>query len=144
MRVQEAVVRQLAQSSSATYALASTRVYWNVLPKNPVLPFVRVSKSAKRPIIQGLTFVSDPSIVDIQIGCFAKTQEAAADLADAVTADLSGYGTVWQSLPLTSPVTDGALTAKIEPTGEEDVVNVDELTELVIAGEVRTFSVHTR
>ncbi len=143
MRVQEAVVRQLAQTSSSTYALASTRVYWNLLPKNPVLPFVRISKTAKRPIIQGLTFAGEPSITDISVGCFAKTQEAAADLADAVTADLAGYGTVWTSLPLTSPVTDGALTAKIEPTGEEDLIS-DDLIDLGVAGEARTFSVHTR
>lgn len=143
MRVQEAVVRQLAQTSSSTYALASTRVYWNLLPKNPVLPFVRISKTAKRPIIQGLTFAGEPSITDISVGCFAKTQEAAADLADAVSADLAGYGTVWTSLPLTSPVTDGALTAKIEPTGEEDLIS-DDLIELGVAGEARIFSVHTR
>ncbi len=143
MRVQEAIVRQLAQTSSATYALASTRVYWNLMPKNPTLPFVRISKTAKRPIIQGLTFAGEPSITDISVGCFAKTQESAADLADAVTTDLSSYGTVWQSLPLTSPVTDGALTAKIEPTGEEDLIS-DDLIELGVAGEARTFSVHTR
>lgn len=136
-------MRQLAQTSSATYALASTRVYWNLMPKNPTLPFVRISKTAKRPIIQGLTFAGEPSITDISVGCFAKTQEAAADLADAVTADLAGYGTVWTSLPLTSPVTDGALTAKIEPTGEEDLIS-DDLIELGVAGEARTFSVHTR
>lgn len=143
MRVQEAIVRQLAQTSSATYALASTRVYWNLMPKNPTLPFVRISKTAKRPIIQGLTFAGEPSITDISVGCFAKTQEAAADLADAVSADLAGYGTVWTSLPLTSPVTDGALTAKIEPTGEEDLIS-DDLIELGVAGEARIFSVHTR
>jgi len=143
MRVQEAITRQLAQTSSATYAVCGTRVYWNLLPKNPVLPFVRVSKTAKRAIIQGLTFTSEPSITDIQIGCFAKTQEAAADLADAVTADLSTYGTIWQALPLTSPVTGGALTAKIEPTGEEDLIS-DDLIELGVAGEARTFSVHVR
>ena len=143
MRVQEAVVRQLTQADSATYALASNRVYWNLLPKNPAFPFVRISKTSKRPILQGLTFASEPSITDISVGCFAKTQEAAADLADAVTADLSGYGTEWKSLPLTSPVTDGALTAKIEPTGEEDLIS-DDLIELGVAGEARTFSVHTR
>lgn len=136
-------MRQLAQTSSATYALASTRVYWNLMPKNPTLPFVRISKTAKRPIIQGLTFAGEPSITDISVGCFAKTQEAAADLADAVSADLAGYGTVWTSLPLTSPVTDGALTAKIEPTGEEDLIS-DDLIELGVAGEARIFSVHTR
>lgn len=143
MRVQEAIVRQLAQTSSATYALCGVRVYWNLLPKNPVLPFVRISKTAKRTIIQGLTFAGEPSITDISVGCFAKTQEAAADLADAVTADLARYGTVWTSLPLTSPVTDGALTAKIEPTGEEDLIS-DDLIDLGVAGEARTFSVHTR
>lgn len=143
MRVQEAITRQLSQTSSATYALCGTRVYWNLLPKNPTFPMVRISKTAKRPIIQGLTFASEPSITDIQIGCFAKTQEAAADLADAVSSDLSTYGTVWQALPLTSPVTSGYLTVKIEPTGEEDLIS-DDLVELGIAGEARTFSVHTR
>lgn len=143
MRVQEAIVRELTQTDTATYALASTRVYWNLLPKNPVLPFVRISKTSKRPIIQGLTFASEPSITDIQIGCFAKTQEAAADLADAVTTDLSGYGTTWGTLPDTTPATAGALTAKIEPTGEEDLIS-DDLVELGVAGEARTFSVHTR
>jgi hypothetical protein len=143
MRVQEAIVRELTKTTTATYALASTRVYWNLLPKNPTFPFVRVSKVSKRPILQGLTFVGEPSITDIQVGCFAKTQEAAADLADAVYADLAGYGTTWQSLPLTSPVTGDALTAKIEPTGEEDLIS-DDLIDLGVAGEARTFSVHTR
>lgn len=143
MRVQEAIVRQLQQTSAATYALASTRIYWNLLPKNPSFPFVRVTKTAKRSIIEGLTFASEPSITEVQIGCFAKTQEGAADLADAVAADLSTYGTVWQALPLTSPVTSGSLTAKIEPTGEEDLIS-DDLLELGVAGEARTFSVHTR
>jgi len=143
MRVQEAITRQLAQTSSATYALAGTRVYWNLIPKNPTFPMVRISKTAKRSIIQGITFASEPSITDIQIGCFAKTQEAAADLADAVSSDLSTYGTIWQALPLTSPVTGDALTAKIEPTGEEDLIS-DDLIELGVAGEARTFSVHTR
>jgi hypothetical protein len=143
VRVQEAITRQLAKTDSATYAIASTRVYWNLLPKNPTLPFVRVSKTAKRPIIQGLTFASDPSITDVVIGCFAKTQQAAADLADAVSSDLSGCGTVWAALPNTTPATDGSLTVKIEPTGEEDLIS-DDLIELGVAGEARTFSVHTR
>lgn len=143
MRVQEAIVRELQQTTTATYALASTRIYWNLIPKNPTLPFVRVSKVAKRPIIQGLIFTSEPSITDVQIGCFAKTQEAAADLADAVSADLDGYGTSWLALPDTTPATSGALTAKIEPTGEEDLSSED-LIELGVAGEARTFSVHTR
>ena len=143
MRVQEAITRQLAKTDSATYAICATRVYWNLIPKNPTFPFVRVSKVAKRCLIQGLTFTADPSITDIQIGCFAKTQEGAADLADAVSSDLSGYGTVWAALPNTTPATDGALTAKIDPTGEEDLIS-DDLIELGIAGEARTFSVHTR
>lgn len=143
MRVQEALVRQLTQTSSATYAIVGTRVYWNIIPKNPQFPLVRISKTGKRSIIQGLTFTSDPSITDIQAGCFAKTQEGAADLADAVDSDLSSYGAEWKSLPLTSPVTGDALTAKIEPTGEEDLIS-DDLIELGVAGEARTFSVHTR
>jgi hypothetical protein len=143
VRVQEAIVRELTKAGSATAALVDTRVYWNLLPKNPTFPFVRISKTAKRPLIQGLTFAGEPSITDIQVGCFAKTQEAAADLADAVSADLSSYGTTWRSLPLTSPVTDDALTVKIEPTGEEDLIS-DDLIDLGVAGEARTFSVHTR
>ena len=143
MRVQEALVRELTKTTSATYAIVGTRVYWNLIPKNPQFPMVRISKTAKRSIIQGLTFTSEPSITDVQIGCFAKTQEGAADLADAITTDLAGYGTTWGTLPLTSPVTGDALTAKIEPTGEEDLIS-DDLVELGVAGEARTFSVHTR
>lgn len=143
MRVQEAIVRELIKTTTATYALCGTRIYWNLLPKNPAFPFVRVSKTGKRPILQGLTFTAEPSITDLQISCFAKTQEAAADLADAVSADLDGYGTSWLALPDTAPATSGALTVKIEPTGEEDLISED-LIELGIAGEARTFSVHTR
>lgn len=143
MRVQEAITRQLAKTDAATYAICGTRVYWNLTPKNPTLPFVRISKTAKRPLLQGLTMAADPAIIDIQIGCFAKTQEGAADLADAVSSDLSGYGTTWSSLPNTTPATDGALTVKIEPTGEEDLIS-DEMIDFGIAGEARTFSVHQR
>lgn len=143
MRAAEAIVRQLSQSTTDTYAIVGSRVYWNTLPKNPTFPLVRVSKTAFRPLIQGLQFARDPGITDVQVVCLAKTQEQAADLADAVTADLAAYFETWTDLPLTSPATSGALAAKIEPTGEQDMLD-DEMVEYGIAGEARAFSVHTR
>ena len=143
MRAAEAIVRQLVQTTTATYAIAGARVYWNVIPKNPTFPFVRVAKVAFQPLITGLQFRRDPGIPQIDVICLAKTQETAADLADAVTSDLTAYFNVFTELPLTSPATNGALMAKIEPTGEQDLLD-DDMIELGIAGEVRSFSVHTR
>lgn len=143
MRAAEAIVRHLAQSTTDTYAIAGARVYWNTMPKNPTFPLVRVSKTGFRPLIQGFQFARDPGITDIQVVCIAKTQEEAADLADAVTSDLSSYFDEWTELPLTSPATAGALTAKVEPTGEQDILD-DDMVEYGVAGEARTFSVHTR
>ena len=143
MRAAEAIVRQLVQTTTATYAIAGTRIYWNTMPKNPTFPLVRVAKISFQPLIQGLQFARDPGVTGVQVIAIAKTQEEAADLADAITADLDGYFEEWTDLPLTSPATSGALTAKIEPTGEQDLLD-DDMVELGLAGEARTFSVHTR
>jgi hypothetical protein len=143
MREAEAIVRQLEQTSTATYAIAGTRIYWNTLPKNPTFPLVRVSKISFQPLIQGLSFARNPGIAGVQVIALAKTQEEAADLADAITADLAAYCDEWTDLPLTSPPTSGALAAKIEPTGEQELLD-DDMVEYGLAGEARTFSVHTR
>lgn len=143
MRAAEAIVRQLSQTTTDTYAITGTRIYWNVIPKNPTFPMVRVSKNSFQPLQQGLQFKRDPGITGVQVVCLAKTQEQAADLADAVNADLADYFNDWVSLPLTSPATNGALTAKIEPTGESDLLD-DDMIELGIAGEARSFAVHER
>jgi hypothetical protein len=102
-----------------------------------------VEKTSFQPLIQGLQFARDPGITGVNVICMAKTQEAAADLADAVTSDLSAYFIQFTELPLTSPATSGAFKAKIEPTGEQDLLD-DDMIEYNVAGEARSFSVHTR
>lgn len=143
MRAAEAIVRQLSQTTTATYEIVGTRIYWNVIPKNPTFPLVRVSKISFQPLIQGLQFARDPGITGVQVIALAKTQEEAADIADAINTDLSAYFVQWTELPLTSPATSGALTAKIEPTGEQELLD-DDMIEYGVAGELRSFSVHTR
>ena len=142
MRIQEAIVRQLQQTTTATYALAGTRIYWAITAKDPTLPFVRVRKAAHTPITSGILPRRLPATATLEIVAYAKSQDAAADLADAITADLISW--VNADMPATSPVTAGAVRVQgIKPGDEVDLVSEDALA-LNIFAESREFFVHYR
>jgi hypothetical protein len=141
MRIQEAVVRQLQQASTATYAIVGTRTYWNISAKDPVLPFNRVRKSGHDPISVGLQSRRLPAMATIEIVSYAKTQQEAAALAEAVESDLSGFT---GDMPNTSPATAGAVHIhQIEPGTEEDLVSEEALS-LNIYAEAREYLIRYR
>lgn len=138
MRVQEAIVRQLQLSTTATYAIVGTRTFWSVTGKNPEIPFVRVRKSGHLPQSQGMVSRRLPGNANIEVICYAKSQDAAADLADAVAADLTTFR---GKMPGTSPVTSGAIyVSQVEPGNEEDLVT-EELFDRNIFAEAREYIV---
>ena len=138
MRVQEAVVRHLQRATTATYAIAGTRVYWAITAKDPVLPFVRVRKSGHEPMLGGFIARRLPAAATLEIVAYAKSQDAAADLAEAIASDLIGYH---GDMPLTSPVTAGAIfVAQVDPGSEEDLVSEEALA-LNIFAESREFTI---
>jgi len=141
MRIQEAVVRQLQQTTTATYAIVGSRVYWNISAKDPVIPFIRVRKSAHEPLAVGLQSRRLPAVATIEIVAYAKTQEGAATLAEAVAADLDAYT---GDMPNTSPATAGAVHIhQIEPGTEEDLVSEEALS-LNIYAEAREYLIRYR
>lgn len=149
MRVQEAIVRQLQQVTTATYAITSVGpksvardganfIFWAILAKNPELPFVRVRKSAHEPQLKGFVARRLPANATIEIVGYAKSQDAAADLMDAVTADLVPFTGL---MPNTSPPTSGAITvSQVEVGTEEDLVSEESLERNIFA-EAREFVV---
>jgi hypothetical protein len=141
MRIQEAIVRHLQLTGTATQALVGHRTYWNITAKDPVLPFVRVRKLDHRPIASGLQARRLPAETTIEVVAYAKSQEQAATLSEAVSADLIGYT---GEMPLTSPVTAGAVhIGIIDPQNEEDLVS-EEAAAMNIFAEARTYLVHYR
>ena len=141
MRIQEAIVRQLQQTTTATYAIVGTRVYWAISAKDPTLPFVRVRKSAHEPLSVGMQSRRLPAMATIEIVAYAKSQEGAAALAEAVAADLDAYT---GDMPNTSPATAGAAhVSQIEPGTEEDLVSEEALA-LNIYAEAREYLVRYR
>lgn len=141
MRLQEALVRQLQQTSTATYAIVGTKVFWSITSKDPAPPFVRIRKVGHRPMTLGLQSRRLPADMTIEVVSYAKSQDGAADLADAIAADLINYNGV---MPLTSPPTAGALHVHgIQPGNEEDLVSEDALA-LNIFAESREYLVRYR
>jgi hypothetical protein len=74
MRIQEAIVRHLQLTGTATQALVGQRTYWNITAKDPVLPFVRVRKLDHRPIASGLQARRLPAETTIEVVAYAKSQ----------------------------------------------------------------------
>jgi hypothetical protein len=141
MRIQEAIVRHLQLTGTATQAIVGTRTFWNITAKDPVLPFVRVRKLDHRPLSGGMQARRLPAETTIEVVAYAKSQESAATLAEAVADDLIGYT---GQMPPTSPVTAGALhIGIIEPQNEEDLVS-EEAAAMNIFAEARTYLVHYR
>ena len=138
MRVQEAIVRQLQQTTTAAYAIAGLRTYWAITAKDPVLPFIRVRKSGHEPLLQGFKSRRLPANTTIEIVSYAKSQDAAADLAEAIATDLIGFTGL---MPNTSPVTAGAIyVSQVDPGNEEDLVSEDAVA-LNIFAESREYTV---
>jgi hypothetical protein len=141
MRLQECLVRQLQLSTTATYAIVGTKVFWSITAKDPNPPFVRIRKVGHRPLTNGLQSRRLPAEMAIEVVAYAKSQEAAADLADAIAADLINYNGL---MPSTSPATSGALHVNgIQPGGEEDLVSEEALA-LNIFAESREYLVRYR
>lgn len=141
MRLQECLVRQLQLTTSATYAIVGTKTFWSITNKDPVPPFVRLRKVGHRPLTNGLKSRRLPAEMSIEVVTYAKSQEAAADLADAVASDLIDFNGL---MPNTSPVTAGAIhVSGIQPGTEEDLVSEDALA-LNIFAESREYLVRYR
>ena len=138
MRIQEAIVRQLQQTTSATYAITGTRIFWSITATDPTLPFVRIRKSGHAPQMVGISTQRLPAEASIEVVCYAKTQAGAADLADAVNADLMAIS---GTLPNTSPATSGAVwVSGVTPGTEEDLVSEDAFAKGIFA-EMREYAI---
>lgn len=143
MRLQSGLVTHLQQSGTATMTIvgAASKIMWSITPKDPNPPFVRLRKTGHRPMTLGIKSRRLPAEMTIEAVAYAKSQEAAADLADAIAADLIGYN---GPMPLTSPPTAGALhVSGIEPGTEEDLISEDALA-LNIYAEARLYLVRYR
>jgi hypothetical protein len=141
MRLQECIIRQLRQTTSATYAIVGTKTFWSITSKDLNPPFVRVRKVGHRPLTNGLQSRRLPAEMSVEIVAYAKSQENAADLADAVAADLINFN---GPMPSTSPATSGALHVQgIQPGTEEDLVSEEALA-LNIFAESREYLVRYR
>ena len=140
MRIQSAIVAYLQQASTATYALVASRTSWAIPETNPALPFIRVRKAGHRPLAKAMaTQTQYPSEANIEIIAYAKSQDGAADIMDAVTADL--LAVISQRLPVTSPVTAGVPWVNmIHVADEEDLVSEEARAKGIFA-EARTYSV---
>jgi hypothetical protein len=131
VRIQEAIVKQLQQTSTATYAIVGTKVYWGISGPDPTPPYVRLRKAGHSAIASGLTGLRLPARATIEVISFGKSQEAAADLADAVASDLIGY---CADMPNTSPPTSGAVRVSgIEPSDESDLMSEEALEKNLFA-----------
>lgn len=140
MRIQEAVVLELQQTTSATYAICGTRIYWNAQPKNTTIPMVRIRKANYEPMLAGIPQARTPGTYTVEVIAIAKSQDGAADLAEAVASDLVGFSGV---MPNTSPATAGAIDCKVYPLAEEDLVD-EEMLQLGLFAEARSYSIVTR
>lgn len=141
MRIQSAIALYLQATTSATYAICGVRSFWQIPTTKAAFPFNRIRKAGYQPI--GLAIDSGsrtPAIAQIEIVSYAKSQEAAADLADATYTDLIAI--VRQQIPVSSPqeALDPWVT-RVMPSDEEDIVN-EELREEGIFAEGRTYQVH--
>lgn len=141
MRIQEALVRQLQQTTTATYAIVGTKIYWGISGRDPTPPYVRLRKSGHQPLALGMTGNRLPARATVEVICFAKSQDGAADLADAVSSDLIGY---CADMPNTSPATSGAVRVSgIDPGDEQDLMSEEALEKNLFA-ESREFIVDYR
>jgi hypothetical protein len=120
--IQSAIVSHLNGAGTAMFAAIGARAYWATPPASPAPSFVRVRKAGHRPLALGMDAPRRwPAIAEIEIVAYAKSQDLAADLMDAVSSDvLALYGAV----PNTSPPTSGApYVTAVEPSEEEDIVS---------------------
>lgn len=94
MTVEQAVVERLLGDATVA-ALVSTRVYQLRLPQSPTLPAVRV-QLIDHPLLYHLRGGEQVSNCRIQVDAYAENAsgtdpyDAAADVADAITAAMSG------------------------------------------------------
>lgn len=139
MRIQSAIVAHLQQTSAATYALVGLKVYWAIPVSNPTPPYVVVLKTSHQPLASAMQSHRFPANASIETIAVAKTQEGAADIADAISADLIAIDRA--IVPNTSPPTAGApFVNGITPEDESDLVN-EEMRDKNLFAESRSYSV---
>ena len=139
MRLQTAICEYLTTDGTATEAIAGQRIWWAREAKEPVGPLIRVRKVGHVTLCGGIAqHPRTPAVMTVSIASIAKSQETAAELAEAVAADLIGYRNF---MPSTSPATSGApWVAEVAPGSEEDSLS-DDLIELGLYAEVREYAI---